>query len=81
MTTTTRVTIKNWFKRGILDNKKYMIVWCDMFDYEDYPEYYNTRKGAIAARDNPEEMQKYMESYNLSEDVDVQINRFRNHAF
>ena len=58
-----------------------MIIWFDTFDYEDYPEFYDSRKGAIASRDNPEAMQKYIESYNLSEDIDVQINRFRNHAF
>lgn len=79
--TTTREDIKNWYKRGIQEGKKYMIIWCDIFDYEDYPEFYDSRKGAIASRDNPEAMQKYIESYNLSEDIDVQINRFRNHAF
>ena len=58
-----------------------MVNKINTFDYEDYPEFYSTREGAIAARDNPEAMQKYIESYNLSEDIDVQINRFRNHAF
>jgi hypothetical protein len=37
-----REDIESWFDRGVTDNRKYMIVKCDTFDYEDYPSYCDT---------------------------------------
>lgn len=75
---TTTEDIEEWFKRGLKENKKFMIVWCDTFNYEYYPEFYSTKEGAIKAKNKPENMQRYIESYDLIQDMDIQINKFRN---
>jgi hypothetical protein len=73
---TTKETISDWFDRGVAQEKDFMIIVCDTFDYEDYPvfcleddynEIYNHYDG--------KNMQRIMESYNLHKDKNEQINK------
>lgn len=65
--------IAEWFDWGHSAEKAYMIVWCDMFDYDDYPAYYEDKEAAQAALDNDSDMQRAMECYDLASDRDTQL--------
>lgn len=71
--TTTAENIGGWFDRGVANNEAYMIVWCDTYDYEDYPAYYDSREEAQKALDKPGNMQKAMECYDLSKSKAAQL--------
>ena len=74
MNAATVSTISRWFDDGVLLNRRYMIVWCDDFDYEDYPAYYPDDESAQNALDNPSSMQRAMECYDLMADKQDQLN-------
>ncbi len=76
----TRSDISGWFDRGVAEGYKIMIVWCDTFDYEDYPVYYESRETAISAKKTPDSMQRLMESYDLTADKETQLNATRTHC-
>lgn len=73
--------IQDAFVRGIEKGARYMIIWCDSFDHEDYPSYYIDLESAIYAKEHPGNMQRYMESYDLSADMEIQLNKTRAYAF
>lgn len=76
---TTKDTIHRWIKRGIEENATHMIVVCDTFDHTDYPVYvYSSQltKEKIEYIQNAS-MQRVMEVYNLSMDIEAQLNQFR----
>lgn len=77
---TSIVEINDWFDEGVKKGKKYMLVLCDTFDRSDYPEYYDTIEMARRKRDNPGEMTKCMESYDLSAPKQPQMSAVRSHA-
>jgi len=77
---TTKEDIKEWFEYGVKKNKKIMIIWCDTFEWSDAPEYYDTKEAALKEKNRPKPMEKYMESYDLTQDMESQINKFRNHV-
>lgn len=66
--------IADWFDQGWTDAKAYMIVWCDEFDYEDYPAYYDDEESAQTALNTPGVQQRAMECYDLNSDKDAQMN-------
>jgi hypothetical protein len=72
---TTKEDIKRWIKRG----KDNGIVVCDSFDYEDYPVYVKPGENVrgIEKKYMGKEMQMVMEVYNLSLDIDKQMNERR----
>jgi hypothetical protein len=78
---TSRSDIERWYKSGKSQNKKWLIVVCDTFDYEDYPVYASTDKEFWYEYDhhNGQNMQCIMESYDLTKSLDSQINEFRCH--
>lgn len=65
---TTKNEIRQWFVEGVNDKKAFMAVWCDTYDYEDYPSYYDNAAEAQRAINSPGSMQKVMEVYSLTED-------------
>lgn len=72
--TTSKDDIKGWFDRGIAQNKDFMIIVCDTFNYEDYPVYcsftaFNAQYNAHSGKN----MQRIMEVYDLSMDRDKQL--------
>ncbi len=74
---TTRDDISGWFDRGVAQNALYLIVMCDSFSYEDYPVFAHSDKECRRACNQPGNMQRVMEVYNLAQDKDAQLNEFR----
>lgn len=62
---TTQAEIGSWFDRGVTQHAAYMVVWCDTYDYDDYPSYYENADKAKAALQKPGSMQRAMECYEL----------------
>ena len=74
--------IRGWFKRGIKENQTHMIVMCDTFDCDDYPVYISTKEGQDIEKEvkeklKGENMQKLMEVYDLSMDMESQLSERR----
>lgn len=69
--------IRRWIKDAQEQNATHLIVVCDTFDWEDYyiavkPD--QDLQAVITAHDGPN-MQKVMEIYDLSLDIDTQISK------
>lgn len=58
-------TIRGWFQSA-KEEDQYMIVWCDSYDYSDYPAYYDSRERAQYALNNPSSMQRAMDDFALT---------------
>lgn len=69
--------IRRWLKSA--DEKTtHMLVVCDTYDWEDYPVY--LREGEdinIAINNHSGNMQRIMEVYNMSMDIEAQLNEGR----
>lgn len=80
---TTKEDIKGWIKRGQDQGATHMIVVCDTFDWEDYPVYVMPTENAHDkySQYNGPNMQKVMEVYNLSKDINKQVNQPRAFEF
>lgn len=79
---TTREQIRRWLERGKEMGASHMIVMCDTFDFEDYPVYVAKWESARAkAKEKTGNMQKVMECYDLSMDLEKQLNEFRCHNY
>jgi len=74
-----REDIARWFERGFAEKKKYLLVVCDTFNYEDYPVFADSDEDCQKQYDehNGKNMQAVMEIYNLHEDMIHQMNQFR----
>jgi len=72
---TTVEDIKGWLKRGADEGATHLIVACDTFDYSDYPVFVSPTESVAekAAEHNGKNMQKVMEVYDLSMDLDKQL--------
>jgi len=76
---TTKEEIKQWLERGKNANATHIIIVCDTFDYEDYPVQVMPNEN-IQEKVNEysnKSMQRIMEIYNLSLDIDEQLNQGR----
>ena len=80
---TSRKEIEEWIKEGQEEGATHMIVVCDTFDYEDYPVF--VKKGQDARKvfegHHGQNMQRVMEVYNLSMDIQKQLNEHRSMNF
>ena len=76
---TTQDDIRGWFERGQEQKATHMIVVCDTFSYEDYPVYVSESEDVRKKVDEykGKNMQKIMEVYNLSMDVEEQMSQGR----
>ncbi len=72
---TTQDDIRKWIERE--PHSKYMLVICDTFDYNDYPAFVEDDKECLETIENPGKMQKVMEVYNLSLDIETQLKESR----
>lgn len=86
----TKGEIRQWLQMGKAQNATHVIVVCDTYDWEDYPvlvspdedarskakEYGITGTNGLPTLANSN-MQKVMEVYSLSHDLDSQLNEFR----
>jgi hypothetical protein len=71
--------IKQWFKEGKKEGATHMIVVCDTFDYDDYPVYVQKDEDARtkASEYSGKNMQRVMEVYNLSKNMEKQLAEYR----
>ena len=76
---TTRKDIQVWFERGVREGKTHLIVVCDTYDWEDYAVYVSSDQDVNQEYEkfNGKNMQKVMEVYKLSEDMNDQLSRNR----
>lgn len=76
---TTKADILRWLKQAKKNKATHMLVCTDTFDYSDYPVEVkigdDVRK--IYNEHNGPNMQKVMEVYNLSMDIEEQLNNPR----
>lgn len=72
---TTREEIRNWIKRGKKEKATHMLVVVDTFDYEDYPVFVKVGENVYTKEHeyNQSPMQRVMEVYNLSKDIEPQL--------
>ena len=71
---TTREDIRIWFKDGIKRKATHLVVACNTFDYEDYPVFVTPADDVAMVAAN---IQKVMEVYDLSMDMETQLDEKR----
>jgi hypothetical protein len=80
---TSRDDIRTWLKAALKKGATHVIVVCDTFDHEDYPvevvSGQDVRK--VYAEHNGPNMQRVMEVYNLSMDIEKQLLEHRARNF
>jgi len=72
--------IRRWFDSGFAQEMPRMIVWCDTFDWSDYPEYTDLTGSALreyVAEENGKNMKQLMEVYDLNLDRESQMSERR----
>lgn len=73
----TREDISEWFDLGVKMGAEFMIVWCDTFDYEDYPEFVTDKSGhalkTYVLEKDGTNMVQLMEVYSLKSDKEAQL--------
>jgi hypothetical protein len=78
---TTKEDIRGWLQSGISKGSKYMTVFCDTYDYSDYPVYFKDekefREKMGSEQYSMKQMQRVMEIYDLSMDIEKQLNEAR----
>ena len=75
-------TIKRLLMDGNNGQYSHMIIFCDTFDYEDYPVYVKYDEDIekiIRSKVKPGNMTKVMEIYNYNLDLNMQLNEYRAH--
>jgi hypothetical protein len=75
-----KVDLTRWFQNGVRQGFARMIVWCDTYDYSDFPAYVNMtgeelRKYCLS--ENGHNMKRLMEVYDLEADMDAQLGEHR----
>jgi hypothetical protein len=80
---TTEKDIKRWIKSAKKEKATHLIVVCDTWDYEDYPVTVSKKENVMDVYNeyNGKNMQKVMEVYNLKEDIEKQLKKFRSFNF
>lgn len=75
---TTTENIREWLNNADKTHT-HVIVVCDTFDYDDYPVYVNKDENPreIAKKYDGKNMQKIMECYSLSIDIEQQLRERR----
>ncbi len=72
----TKQDIRGWFHSGVSQGYKRMIVWCDTYDCEYYPEYTNLTGDDLVrytGNENGVNMKRLMEVYDLTRDREAQM--------
>ncbi len=77
--TTSKNDIRGWLEEGLKQGCTHVIVACDTFNYDDYPVFV---KASENVRERIKEydgvnMQKVMEVYSLSLDIESQLSEHR----
>jgi len=75
---TTKQDIREWLEEGQEQGATHVIVMCDTFDWSDYPVFVSPdEKVREVEEEKRGNMQTVIEVYNLSMDLDEQLNEFR----
>jgi hypothetical protein len=76
---TTRSKIRTWLKKGIEKGATHVIIVCDTYDHGDFPVFVMPGEDAKqrADQERKKSMQKVMEVYNLSLDLESQLAEHR----
>lgn len=76
MSVATREMIRHWLNMGKNQGSTHVIIVCDTWDYEDFPVFVSKGENIQERVSNyrPENMEKVMEVYNLSMDLEKQLN-------
>lgn len=76
---TKKVDIARWIEEGLEKGATHLIVVVDTFDYEDFPVYVMPGQNAqqVVNQESGKSMQRIMEVYNLSMDLNQQLNQRR----
>ena len=79
MTASNKEDIISMFMDGVKNKYKYMIIICDQFDYCDFPVFVHSKEMAVdkLKEFRHKSMTRVMEVYDLSQDMEKQINMRR----
>ena len=71
--------IKEWLERGKEEGATHVIVFCDTYDYDDYPVMVQPGEDAreVVNKRDGKNMSLAMEVYNLSMDIEKQLEEDR----
>lgn len=71
--------IRKWVDAGVETGATHVIIVCDRFDYDDFPVYVEKGQSVKAKLSyyQKENMYSVMEVYNLSMDIETQMNEPR----
>lgn len=76
--TTKKQDIKNWIQKGMEQHSTHVVIAVDTWDYEDYPIYISVEENVHDTINSYKDKQdRIMEVYNLSIDIDSQLNEYR----
>ncbi len=72
---TTKPEIRDWLTKAKAEGATHLLVVCDTFDWEDYPVEVKPGQdiNVIAKNYDRVNMQKIMECYDLSKDIEAQL--------
>jgi len=78
---TAKQDIKEWLLRGKKEGATHVIVVCDTFEYDDYPVMVMPKDNIVEKIEeyNGKNMQRIMEVYNLSMDLEKQLDSGRSY--
>jgi hypothetical protein len=79
--TATRNDIEGWFDKGVSQGYDYMLVMCDSYDCENYPQYCQQSQLHELYHQYPSNMQYVEELYDLHMDKESQIKQRRCFSF
>ena len=80
---TTQAEIRSWLLAAKKEGATHMLVVCDTFDHDDYPVSVKPGQNVreVFTKYSNESMQRVMEVYNLSLDIEAQLNEHRARNF
>lgn len=80
---TTKEDIRQWLNEGKEEGATHTMIVCDTFDWDDYPVHIMPGENAREKFKNYDgnNMQKVMEVYNLSKDIEQQLNEEKSFNF
>lgn len=71
--------IREWVERGVKTGATHVIIVYDRWDYEDFPVYVDPNKSVHEKLSyyQGDDMSRVMEVYDLSMDIEAQLNEYR----
>lgn len=77
MPAATKEDLRRWFEEGVRDGGEFMIVFCDTYEWKDYPVY--TKGGLEGFKKEYKRVMcsRIMEVYDLNIDIETQMREKR----